>query len=214
MAAHLPVSTDRGSSRFLRRTETDLEGLITSAKAGSDSALGRALNACRPPLLRAAARAISPALRPLVGASDVVQDTFVNATKAIRGFRGRGAPEFLGWLRVILFNRLAEITRRNAWQRTIVRLRLNGEVEHSRDWIHIAAASPSGVFQAEEFGAMIEMALARLPERDRQLLALRFAEGMSFPQIGERLGLSEFVARTSFHLALEHIRRELRTMDP
>jgi RNA polymerase sigma-70 factor, ECF subfamily len=212
--AEIPGATNRGADGFDHRSEAQLEGLIASAKAGSKSALGRALNACRPRLLQAAGRAISPALRSVLGASDLVQDTFLNAARAIRVFRGGKAREFLNWLLAILFNRLAEITRETrSHQCDGVQIPLNRASDASGHWIHAAATSPSRVLEEEEFGAMIQQASLRLPEREQQALTLRFGEGLSFPEIGRRLGMSEFMARSLFYRALRQMGRELESIN-
>jgi RNA polymerase sigma factor (sigma-70 family) len=59
-----------------------------------------------------------------------------------------------------------------------------------------------------EIQAMRE-ALLRLLPRDRALLALRFEQGLSFPEIGELLGRPEATAKTWVHRALGELRREL-----
>jgi len=190
--------------------EMRLEELLATAKTGSNSALGRALNVCRPHLLHAARRRIAPALRPVVGASDLVQDTFVNATKAFHVFRGRRASEFLNWLHCILSNRIAEIARRD-------RQRLNGVVQVAGTGINrrlnapISAdqESPSGIASSEEISGQIRVALLRLPEHQQEILHLRFDDGLNFSQIGEQLELSEDAARMQFLRAVKRLRREL-----
>ncbi|HEX4071488.1 MAG TPA: sigma-70 family RNA polymerase sigma factor [Planctomycetaceae bacterium] len=189
--------------------ETRLEELLATAKTGSNSALGRALNVCRPQLLHAARRRIAPAMRPLVGASDLVQDAFVNATKAFPVFRGGRASEFLNWLRRILSNRIAEMERRD-------RQRLNGVVQVAGSDINRRMnaqmpadhESPSGIASSEEIAGQIRVALLRLPDRQQEILHLRFDDGLNFPQIGERLELSEDATRMQFLRAVERLRRE------
>jgi RNA polymerase sigma-70 factor (subfamily 1) len=195
----------RGGSGEMR-----LEELLATAKTGSNSALGRALNVCRPHLLHTARRRIAPAMRPLVGASDLVQDTFVNATKAFRAFRGRRASEFLNWLRRILSNRIAEMGRRDRQRLNCVvqvpgrdiNRRLNAPMPADQE-------SPSGIASSEEIAGQIRLALWRLPVRQQEILHLRFDDGLNFPQIGERLELSEDAARMQFLRAVERLRREL-----
>jgi RNA polymerase sigma-70 factor (ECF subfamily) len=193
-----------------RSGEAPLDEMIAAAKTGSNSALGRALSTCRPQLLRAARRGLVPALRPLVGASDIVQDTFVNATKAFRVFRGESGSQFLNWLRRILCNRIAEIGRREGMRRL-------GSVPTFRNVAHDRLSalapseekSPSSIASERENTEMIRAGLARLSAYDQQLLRLRFDDGFNFVQIGQRFELSEDAARMSFTRALERLRQEL-----
>ena len=53
---------------------------LIAAQAGSRDALGEALDGCRPYLLHLARQALGPALQAKGGASDLVQDTFLEAT--------------------------------------------------------------------------------------------------------------------------------------
>ena len=194
--------TDANGDRF--------ETLIIRAKTGSDSALGDALTECRPALIQVAQHAVRRGLRPIVGASDIVQDTFVNATKAIRNFRGKRAVEFLSWLRAILRRRVAEIARKRgssgegapepATPRAAVM---------SKDKRQDEGPSPSGIVMQEESTGQIRAGLARLSERDRTVLNLRFNDGLTFPQIGTKLCTSEDAARMLFSRAVERLRREL-----
>jgi RNA polymerase sigma-70 factor (ECF subfamily) len=190
--------------------EIRLEELIAAAKTGSDSALGGALTACQARLLGAARSRLTPALRSLVGASDLVQDTFVNATKAFQVFRGERASQFLNWLRRILFNRIAQVARREQERKDDgVQIAGNDVSRRLSAFVPADEASPSGIAGSEEIGALIRVALAKLPERDQQALHLRFDEALNFAQIGERLKLTEDAARMLFGRSVVRLRREL-----
>src|SRR5262249_9076640 len=84
---------------------------ITAARNGSSEALGWLLEVCRPYLLLLANRHIQPDLKVKVGASDLVQETFLEAQRDFAGFRGGSEAELLAWLRQILVNNAAGFTR-------------------------------------------------------------------------------------------------------
>src|SRR5580704_9862203 len=173
-----------------------LDEMVAAAKKGSNSALGRALSACRPQLLRAARRRLLPTLRPVVGASDIVQDTFINATKAFRVFRGERGSQFLNWLRRILANRIAQLGRRerprqiDGDQGTPIRA-----YRPISTLICSDEKSPSSIACEQENAELIRSGLMRLSEHDQRILQLRFDDGLSFAQIGQRLELTEDAAR-------------------
>ena len=52
-------------------------------------------------------------------------------------------------------------------------------------------------------------ALRRLPRRERALLALRFEQGLSFPEIGQIFGRPEPTVKTWVHRALDRLEREI-----
>src|SRR5215467_12834077 len=85
---------------------------ITSARAGSGAALGRALNGCRAYLLLIAEKELDPDLRAKGGASDLVQETFLEAQRDFARFDGTSEAELLAWLRRILVNNLGNFSRR------------------------------------------------------------------------------------------------------
>jgi RNA polymerase sigma-70 factor, ECF subfamily len=53
-------------------------------------------------------------------------------------------------------------------------------------------------------------ALRRLPRRDRALLALRFEQDLSFPEIGQLFGRPEATVKTWVHRALDRLQRDLK----
>jgi RNA polymerase sigma-70 factor (ECF subfamily) len=185
-----------------------LEAFIARAKSGSTSALGRALDVCRPQLLRSARRGVGRKLRPLTGASDVVQDTFVNATRGFTRFRGARAGEFVRWLRTILAHRLAEIARR-ATAAGLETSDPNGAELVARQSPD-PGPSPSSLASDQEHAELIRAALLELGERDRQALRLRFEEGLTFRQMGLELKVSEDAARMLFARAVKRLRRRMR----
>src|SRR5262245_29910755 len=85
---------------------------LPAARAGSRDALGQALDACRHYLLRIAQAGLDPDLRAKAGASDLVQETFLEAQRDFARFQGTSEAELLAWLRRLLLNNVANFTRR------------------------------------------------------------------------------------------------------
>ena len=63
-------------------------------------------------LLRIARREVPNALRGKASASDLVQQTFLEAVRDFAQFQGSTVAELRAWLRRILRNNLANLTRR------------------------------------------------------------------------------------------------------
>src|SRR5262245_17294596 len=89
----------------------DAAGLLAAARGGSREALGEALEACRAYLLHVAQRELAPALQAKGGASDLVQETFLDAQRDFHRFHGGSEEELLAWLRQVLRHKLANFTR-------------------------------------------------------------------------------------------------------
>src|SRR5262245_24368452 len=91
----------------------DAARLVAEARAGSTQALGDALEACRAYLLVVAEREMHPAVRAKGGASDLVQQTFMEAHRDFAGFGGNSQEGLLAWLRQVLLHNLTNFTRQH-----------------------------------------------------------------------------------------------------
>src|SRR4051794_35904655 len=68
---------------------TALAARLAAARAGSNEALGQSLEPFRRYLLEVARQAVGPALRAKGGASDLVQETFLEAQQLFPRFDGK-----------------------------------------------------------------------------------------------------------------------------
>jgi RNA polymerase sigma-70 factor, ECF subfamily len=193
---------------------SETEDRLEAARAGSREALGEALEACRAYLLKIAEQDLDPALRPKGGASDLVQQTFLEAQRDFDRFTGASEQELLAWLRHLLRNNLANFARdyREAGKR-----RIDREVALDRpdssgspaQQVPADTTSPSGHAAAGERAELVRHALARLPEDYRRALALRYEEGRSFEEIARLMGRSPNAARKLWARAVELLEQEL-----
>src|SRR5262249_46344878 len=90
----------------------NLVDCLLAARAGSREALGEVLEACRAYLLLVANKEIDPQLQAKGGASDLVQETFLEAQRAFGRFQGTTADELRAWLRQLLLHNVADFGRR------------------------------------------------------------------------------------------------------
>ena len=196
------------SNQSRSKTHKQIETLLAAARKGSDSALGRVLEASRLQLLHLTRKAMLRRPRSGETESDIVQDTFVNATRGFSGFQGTQSHEFLGWLRRILLNRLAEIGR---WRRHALTPKKDGN-----ELKQVLAAevvdphsSPSSVVRHNEDRDLIRAALAQLPLEQHDVVRLRMERELSFRQIGDELGISEDAARMRYRRAFANLKKQL-----
>jgi RNA polymerase sigma-70 factor (ECF subfamily) len=186
---------------------------LAEARAGDREALGQALEACRRYLLLVAERQLDPDLRAKGGASDLVQETFLEAQRDFGGFQGTSSPELRAWLRRLLLNNLGHFTRRyRATGKRAIGREVGLQAEDSADTpLPEPAAdtpSPSVEAMAQEQAAALRQALERLPQDYRQVIALRYLEGRSFEEIGRLLHRSPDAARKLWARAMERFREE------
>jgi RNA polymerase sigma-70 factor (ECF subfamily) len=190
--------------------------LLAQARAGSAEALGCLLEPSRDYLLLIAGQELDADLRAKGGASDLVQETFLEAFRDFAQFRGASEAELRGWLRRLLLNNLANFTRkfRDADKRRLEReVPFQGESSSCDFGENLAASASSPAEQAveQEQAEAVERVLARLPEDYRQVLLWRYREELSFEEMARRLGRSENAARKLWARALARFQAEMGT---
>src|ERR1700735_3965927 len=84
---------------------------LPEARAGSSEALGQVLEACRAYLLLIAQQELDTTLQAKGGASDLVQQTFLEAQRDFAAFHGTTHAALLAWMRQLLINNLANFRR-------------------------------------------------------------------------------------------------------
>src|SRR5260221_5906095 len=89
-----------------------MNDLLTRARAGDQTVLGLLLERYRPYLSLLARVEIGRQLRSKLDASDLVQETFLEAHRHFDNFRGLQEGQLIGWLRQILAGALAGQMRR------------------------------------------------------------------------------------------------------
>jgi RNA polymerase sigma-70 factor, ECF subfamily len=192
---------------------------LSAARAGSREALGQALEACRAYLLKIAEHDLDPALRPKGGASDLVQQTFLEAQRDFARFTGGSEEELLAWLRQLLRNNLANFARdfRQTGKRRIdreVALDTPDSSGGPAGQVTADATSPSGQAAAGERAELVRRAMDRLPEDYRRVLTLRYQEGRPFDEIAGLLGRTPNAARKLWARAVEALETELGPAAP
>lgn len=138
---------------------------------------------------------VATLLRDPAAAEDVTALAFERAYRRQRTFDRRRGEE-RGWLFGIARNAALDELRR--------RRRLAALVAEPEDTE--AAGSDDGAEVALRRTA-VRTALAALPARDRELIALKFHAGLSNAELGRVIGVSETNAGTIVHRAMEKLRK-------
>jgi RNA polymerase sigma-70 factor (ECF subfamily) len=186
-------------------------------RAADRQSLGNLLEGCRQYLLAVASDELRPELVAKAGASDLVQETLLDAHRDFAAFRGTTHPELLAWLRRILLHHLATLERRYLWtqKRRLGReLRLDDSgLCFVRDGLTVATQSPSSHAVEDEKLRIVQKALDRLPEQYVSVIHWRNQQRCSFRAIAERLGISEQAARQLWVRAIRKLRKEIVAAD-
>jgi len=144
----------------------------------------------------------SAAARRLGGArhraEDISQSVFVDLARKAPALLDRAS--LAGWLYIATQRATAHLLR--AEQRRLAR------EEKAQIMQEIVSAEGSAV-DWEQVRPVLDDALRRLSERDREAILLRFFEGCSFADVGAKLRLSQDAARMRVERALEKLRGHL-----
>lgn len=137
-------------------------------------------------------------LGDLEDAKDAVQESFVDAYRFLAKFDT--ARRFYPWLYVLVRNRCFK---------TIGRRRPADSIEE----IDILV-SPPGLSQEE--GIALERALSKLNAEEREIITLKYLDGLSYNEIAEYLGIPRgtvmsrlFYARRGLHGQLAGVKKEV-----
>ncbi len=200
-------------------SQARMMSILKLAKAGNQESLGELLTLYRGYLLGIATVRLDSRLRNRCNPSDVVQETMLEAFRDFHQFRGESEPEFLAWIRQILAHNLARLIemhvltgKRDARREISLDNRHSGsqsKLENRNHWLADDQKSPSSQFQQQEQLIQVVECLSHLPGHYRDVLMLRHIEGLSFEEVGGRLGKSSGAVRMIWLRALEQLREVL-----
>ena len=156
-------------------------------------------------------------LRVKADQSDIVQESFLSAHRYFPQFRGTEEAQFVAWLREILAGTLANQVRRYlGTQARDIRMEEGLAADLGRSSIALAVipvdpnGSPSEQVMEGERSLVVADALAGLPEHYRTVIVLRHLEGLTFPQVADRMGKTVDSVEKIWLRALGSLRTALR----
>ncbi len=129
-------------------------------------------------------------------AGDVVQETFCRLCRARRSEVESRLP---AWLYRVCRNLATDVLRKERRMKPLAAL-----PEGSSQ-----SASPPALAEQREDADRLAGALLALPDRQQELVRLKFQHGLSYKQIAEVSGLSVSNVGFILHTALKHLKNEL-----
>lgn len=197
-------------------TQRNVGELIQRARQGNAACRDELFALCRSYLGFAARAQLETWLQVKVDASDLVQQTMLEAHRDFERFQGSSEQEWLGWLRRIMAHNMADFIRQ---YRGTAKRQVNREVS-------LAAAAdtsfapgvpepaapcgtPSQEFMKLDSELRVAAALAQLPPDYQEVIMLRNLQRLSFNEVAERMDRSRPAVQMLWMRAIKKLQEAL-----
>ena len=154
----------------------------------------------RPQLVSVARRVV----RDRDEAEDVVDEAIARLASQID--RGEAIETVVGWLHRTVLR--ISVDRARAWVRRR-RPSWQHDVSQRGGGRSAATPDPQAALESIEVRERLWHAILELPERQRDAIVLRQLEGLSYPEVAERLSIAEGTVRGHVHAARASLRATL-----
>jgi RNA polymerase sigma-70 factor (ECF subfamily) len=191
----------------------ETQALLRRIRAGDGPAFGQLFARHQDYLHRLVELRLDPRLRARLDPSDVVQEAHLEALHRLGAYLERPALPFRLWLRQIALDHTLKARRHHL---ATARRAVGREVplpEHSSLVLarRLLAGGPAPGEQLDrrELARRLRLAVARLPEADREVVLLRHFEGLSTREVACLLGIDPAAASKRHGRALLRLHRIL-----
>ena len=175
----------------------NVSALLGEARRGDDQARDRLFALCRTYLGFVARSQVESSLRVKVDASDLVQETMLEAFRDFERFAGSSEQEWLAWLRRILSHNAADFVRRykgtakRQARREVSFATAGGSASwHGPPEPAAPTATPSQEFLRADTEFRLAAAMAELAPDHQEVIMLRNLQRLPFAEVAERMGRS------------------------
>lgn len=190
--------------------------LLGRARSGDQASRDRLFELCRSYLGFAARAQVETWLKVKVDASDLVQQTMLEAHRDFERFHGGTEQEWLGWLRRILSHNVHDYIRqyRGTAKRDVGReVRFHHAVDtQTFGGVPEAVApdeTPSQQLARLDDELRVSMALADLPHDYQEVIVLRNLQRLPFNEVAERMGRSRPAVQMLWMRAIRKLQESL-----
>ena len=191
--------------------DTEVAELLSRARDGDDAARDRLFDMCRSYLGYVARSQVETGLRVKVDASDLVQQTMLEAHRDFGRFQGGSEGEWLAWLRKILSHNAADFVRRyrgTAKRQARREVRFRDPADSRSSGAPEPAApgeTPSQELLQIDDEVRMAAALAELSADHRRVIELRNLQRLSFNEVAQQMGRSRPAVQMLWMRAIKNL---------
>lgn len=191
----------------------ETQRLLDEVRAGDRQALDRLLAEHRQFLHWFVELRLDPHIRARLDASDVVQEAQIEAVRRVADYLEQPVLPFRLWLRQIAYDRLLMARRQHveADRRAVTREAPlpDGSSIALAQQVLAGGPTPSQHLVQNEMVGRVRLAVAELPETDREILLMRNFEGLTNQETAQVLELDPATASKRYGRALLRLRQLL-----
>ncbi len=186
---------------------TSTLGLLERIRAGDENAFSALFQKYSPRLSVLIHYRLSPEMRSRVEVDDILQETFLAASRQLDRFTYRDPGSFMRWISRIANHVTVDAARYHARQKRrpvqLAQLRTESNPQGAEA---VDSVTPSRILARKERLRQVLRRLEELPENYRQVILLAKIEGLSTMEIAGRLEKSRENVAVLLHRAVQRLR--------
>lgn len=177
------------------KTKAEDEELIRLINLGDQEAFTQLYNRHLPPVFNRVAYLI-----PKNDVEDVTQEIFIAMIRSLKSFRGES--KFSTWLRVITNRQISNYYRKN--QKHLQ----DDDLDPDDTWVQRKAAPKSARREKQDQIIYVQQCLMDIPDHYREVVLLRFVEGLKFQEIADLQDRSLDAVKSTYRRAIEAMQKK------
>ena len=202
------------------RDVNETQILIKAACKGDEQSVRRLLVLYHPRLRARLLRQMDPVMRSKIEPEDILQQVYLETFRAIGQFEYQGKDSFLRWMYAILDRKLIDEHRAMRAERRDVRREVKPLAASDQHTTYVdlmarvmsGGGTPSQAVRKEEALGVLSACVATLPEHYREVIQMRFIEGMPVAEVARRLNRTIGSIHMLCHRALRQLREQAENL--
>jgi len=198
-------------------TQAEFQGLLQRVRAGDQSAQNDLFQKYRPYLRMLAQSNVDTWMQAKTDASDIVQESMIDACRGIKDFAGTTEAEWLAWLKKIVNNNLHDMVRhyKGAAKRDVTKER-SWEVSSTGQSGRFERAPageeprPSQIMMQSEREQYLAYAIGKLDDDYREVIRLRNLQRLPFEEVAEQMDRSRSAVQMLWTRAMVKLSEEMK----
>jgi len=196
-------------------SDRSVSDLLTRARAGDAAARDALFERCRNYVAVVARTQVESWMRPRIDASDIVQQTLLEAHRGLAKFAGDSEGEWLAWLRQILTHNTQDFIRRCRTEKRGGGVEVSLDAGGSTNGHYVSepstgGATPSQVLLEQEQEIELADAISQLSPDHQEVIVLRNLQRLPFDEIAELMERTRPAVQMLWTRAIRQLEASLR----